>query len=503
MKIQRIIGTALLITISFLEWYLLELSCGLNEKIFAIQIKYILLNVCLLISINFVVLLLTNKLCITYIISTVFFSTLGIINYFVILYHASPFTIGEIRNLKTALEVVDAYSFDFRLLPFRMHVTIIILITLCVGSFLLRNKLSFTRKRGKGKYFLLAVCVGYCLLGFMGNSIKPQKTIGWDWKEAYGKYGYLSCLLEDAFSRFNTIHMPENYDSNDVQKIYTEYAENENKGSHYPDIIFIVNESFFDLRAIADFETDKDYFENIDKMKLIKGYAVCPTPGGGTNSSEYELLSSNSLYLMRAGIVPFNVLDLRNSASIVSYLKSLGYSTLGTHIGAASNYNRKKGYNDIGFDEVKFDVDYEDVEYLGRWFASDMSAYQNIEKWYEEMPEVPRFIYCLTIQNHGDWEQTLPDYDTIHLTDNSFDNKSIIEEYLTCLSLSDEAFKNLTSYYEKCERDVIICMVGDHSPRFAKDLIYDSADDQTKICLRGTPVYIWANFEGKRWIACT
>ena len=59
----------------------------------------------------------------------------------------------------------------------------------------------------------------------------------------------------------------------------------------------------------------------------IYGHTISPHVGGGTNSSEYEMLSSNSLMLMPS-ITPFNWLNLHKANSLVSNLKDLGMPTL-------------------------------------------------------------------------------------------------------------------------------------------------------------------------------
>ena len=64
--------------------------------------------------------------------------------------------------------------------------------------------------------------------------------------------------------------------------------------------------------------------------------------------------------------------------------------------------------------------------------------------------------------------------------------------------MSDQAFKNLTDYYSKVNRPVIICMVGDHAPAFALELI-DSKYNEMEAArrLRTVPFLVWSNFELK------
>lgn len=72
-----------------------------------------------------------------------------------------------------------------------------------------------------------------------------------------------------------------------------------------PDIILILNETLFDFSLIHDFETDEPVMPYMKSLEnVIRGYVSVPAIGGGTNRSEYELLTSNSLYLMK-DILPF------------------------------------------------------------------------------------------------------------------------------------------------------------------------------------------------------
>ena len=126
---------------------------------------------------------------------------------------------------------------------------------------------------------------------------------------------------------------------------------------------------------------------------------------------------------------------------------------------------------------------------------TDTSVYRNLERWYEEMGDSPRFLYLLTIQNHGNWDFNEAEYDTVHVTQSEFEMFDMINEYLTCISLSDEAFFELTSYLKTVDRRVIVCMVGDHCPSFAGEIAStDLSLEEKALRLRETPFYIWSNY---------
>ena len=69
------------------------------------------------------------------------------------------------------------------------------------------------------------------------------------------------------------------------------------------------------------------------------------------------------------------------------------------HSESENSYNRLQSYPKLGFQDVRFDLDFKNKEYYGnrQYYETDESVYQNLIQWYEEMPEDrPRFLYLLT-----------------------------------------------------------------------------------------------------------
>ena len=249
------------------------------------------------------------------------------------------------------------------------------------------------------------------------------------------------------------------------------------EGIRCPDIILILNESWYDFSLITEMETNEDVSPFIDSLEnCIRGYAVVPVIGGGTHSSEYELLTGNSLQLLQ-GITPFNTLDMEEEATVVTVLEEQGYETTAFHPAPGSSYSRSIGFPAMGFDHVFFDSDVEGLDYWMQRtsFATDMSNFALVREMYEENlshSEKPQFIYNLTIQNHGGYAQVSIAKVPLKVTNGleNMDELSIYEinEYLSCVNMTDQAFKELLAYYEETDRPVIICMVGDHCPVIAE-----------------------------------
>ncbi len=135
--------------------------------------------------------------------------------------------------------------------------------------------------------------------------------------------------------------------------------------------------------------------------------------------------------------------------------------------------------------------------YGNRPHAADESVYQNLISWYEEgQTENPIFLYCLMIQNHGGWDNNSVEDVIIHAAADYGTYDSQIDEFLSCISLSDEAFVGLTEYFREVDRNVILCMVGDHAPHFVREVMEDGLSQQEQeLYLRSTPFVIWANYD--------
>lgn len=110
-------------------------------------------------------------------------------------------------------------------------------------------------------------------------------------------------------------------------------------------------------------------------------------------------------------------------------------------------------------------------------------------------PQRPYFIFCLTMQNHGDWDMNDSSFDIVQVKGDYGSYTDCINEYLTSIYLSDQAFRGLIDYYSEVDRPTIICMMGDHAPTFVEDIADQNLPELEKgIKMRSTPFVIWANF---------
>lgn len=481
-----------------ISWVQLELSSMSDDllQIFQIKMKYALVNIltgCLICMLIYIIVNSFWKSCVIY---SILITLVSIVNYYTIKFHGMPLAVSELKNFKTALNVIGGYRFDifeifYLLVFFMIEIAVCYVIKRLIVSEQKHRKI---KERLVKDFSICSISVLIVYFFFFAPSPVVNVTLGWSWKEAYHQYGFIACTISRAIASTNFLEEPDGYQREHINEI--EIIREDKEQDRFPDIILILNESFYDLSLITDLETDVLYLKHINSMNnVVRGYTVVPSVGGGTNRSEYELLTSNSLQLMQ-GIVPFNVIDMKGANSIVSHLKQLGYYTVGAHSEPSLNYNRGNAYVDMGFDQTYFDEDFVDkIYYDNRWYESDSSLYDNLLSWMEEYDESPHFTYLLTIQNHGGWEMNEKDSDIVHAINDFGEYDEQVDEFLSCISLSDSAFKDFTDKLQEADRDVIVCMVGDHCPSFTGKLVDEQYKKDRELLLTCTPFVIWANYD--------
>ena len=440
------------------------------------------------------------------------FTVLSIVNYYTRDLHGTALMPQDVLNIGTAAEVMGSYTL-------RITSTVITLAALylpILAIAFVQGVLVRPRKGMRVNWKMRGIRIGASLLvaalilfvGYFGpKPLKPRSTYGWAWQETYYKYGYLAGTIESASLLMHPIIEPDGYSVEAAQEAGDSAAGYQPTAAavpeqEYPDVVLILSESFYDLSLVTDLQADVPFMEVTKNLpNSIYGHTVSPHVGGGTNSSEYEMLTSNSMMLMPS-ITPFNWLNLHKANSMVSYLKGLGYATLAGHPYTNSNYRRDSAWLALGFDETHFQDDFPtDERYGNRPYQTDSASYRDLEALYEAMPaDQPRFTFLVSIQSHGDYDMNDAALDIVHAATDYGEYDDEVDEYLSCMYKTDEAFGELTQYfteqYAKTGRKVIVAMAGDHAPSFV-DHIADKTiapENDLQLLERSTPFILWANY---------
>ena len=510
-RVAHLVSCVVLITLLLvLCWIQLDMSTQWGTDCFAffqtMPVEFMVLSVLTLAALFFFVYAICGSLTASGAIISLMSTFIAVTNYYVIEFHGGPLSFLELKNAATAANVMGSYT--LKLTPVVSGIVVLGLIELAIsflGLHIMQKRAVFGKRSWKRSLGLLAAAALIVFFGYASpNAVKPAHVLIWNWTTAYPYYGYIPCTVDTLQTCFNLIEKPEGYSEERLAEIDMPAQVSQ---TSTPDIIVILNETFFDLHQTSNFTTDVDYLQGINGLDgAITGYAVVPSIGGGTNKSEYELLTGNSMAPLAQSGSPFFTVDMANATSLVTILKAQGYETTACHPSNAVNYSRNAAYPAMGFDHVYFIDSFEDLESTrGRWYESDESTYANVIGWYEENLEVaaeegvdkPQFMYCLTIQNHGDWNSSDASHDTVHAQGNFGSYGSTVDEYLTGIAESDAAFVKLVDYFAHSDRPTIVCMAGDHSPTFASNIAdtVTHSGDELDLLLRSTPYVIWANFD--------
>ena len=493
---------------------------------------------------------ISGRYHLTGLIVNIFLYVWSLVNYFVELFRGTPFVPMDILSVKTGLNVADGYTYSLS--------WNIILGSIIFFLIYLINKRIRNIKPEKMKYKILARCgaAGYLavvLISFFFTDFSVNtgyKPDFWNQARGYHKTGsfFNFCLN----TKYLVVRKPSGYDASQVadyvdstledygvdpdSDVSTDILTGENDytastDGEQPNIIFIMNESFSDLGRLGDLETNEDYMPFIHNLteNTIKGYLTVPVFGAGTSNSEFEALTGNSLAFLPSGCNVYQSYLKRETPSIVSTLRSLGYSATAYHPYYGSGWNRENVYPLLGFtdfisledfvdqsilDTYQQNSDVEEYEallaeeYPGenillRRFVSDSYDYQMVEEMYENRDtSEPFFLFNVTMQNHGGYSVAYQNFDQQIYVTNMSTIYSQANRYLSLVKESDSAFQELVEYFSNVDEPTIICMFGDHLPsiedEFYEELLGSSLDDLTteqELLRYQTPFVIWANYD--------
>lgn len=509
--LRGVLPCLLAVAAAFVARYQLELSDGVTPNYLAGQWPvYAPLNAMTALCLTLVLFAVLGRWWLATGISGLLFTVVALINYYTRDLHGSALMPQDILNLGTAAEVMGSYTLKVSQSVVIIALCLLPVLALCAVQRALEKggpKRASWPARGVRVAACAAAVWAVLYIGYFGPApLKPKATYGWAWQETYYKYGYLAGTIEAASLMADPILEPEGYTDDAAREaaamVSGQYAGMATAESAYPDIVLILSESFYDFDLVTDLQADTDVRPVTENLQnAVLGHTVSPHVGGGTNSSEYEMISSNSLMLMPS-ITPFNWLNLYGANSLVSYTKDLGYATLAAHPYTNSNYRRDSAWRALGFDETHFEGDFPTKEYYGdRPYQTDSATYRDFQALYEAMPaDQPRFAFLVSIQTHGDYDMNDASLDIVHAATDYGEYDELMDEYLSCVKMSDAAVQELLDYftelYETTGRRVVVAMAGDHAPSFVDHVADKSIAPQNELQIleRSTPFFIWANY---------
>ena len=309
------------------------------------------------------------------------------------------------------------------------------------------------------------------------------------------------------------VEKPEGYSAAQVEEVSEEVSQLEEPEpvgdpQELPTIIAVMNESFTDMAATSDgnitlSQDNLPFLHSLQESgEVVWGTAYSSVYGGNTCNSEYEFLTGNTTAFLPAGSKPYQQYVDRKQTSLVSLLKdTYNYQCTAIHPGQRSAWQRDTAYEYLGFDEF-IDVSQFDVHRtLEHGMTSDASSYDQVIYEYEHRDkDRPLFLFNVTIQNHGGYENE--DFETTVQIQEAPGEYPQAEQYLSLIRKSDEALEDLVDYFSQQEDPVVILFFGDHWPNLEEEfyslLLGENTDDlsfENVMREYQVPFLIWANYD--------
>ena len=344
----------------------------------------------------------------------------------------------------------------------------------------------------------------------------------WMQDRYYKNYGILTGFFTNL--RVLDISAPDGYSQEAVDQIVqrteqaqkadsepffaNSYASSTEEVVQQPNIIFVMNESFWDVSRLEGVVFDRELTPNLKALAEQAAYGRCYSPsfGGGTCDVEFEALTGFSLEHLPAGSKPYQQYVTKPMFSTPRFLKAQGYDTIAIHGYYGKFWSRNTAYPNLGIDTFISAENFSNPE-LKRGFISDSQMTQRIIEEYENHEadsDAPFFVHAVTMQNHTTYASNrYPEEELVKvLEDPGFSDNTVsqLQDFATGVYEADQALGELVDYFSGVDEPTIIVFWGDHyNPLgtgyevFEKTGYIDQGDT-TSPNLRQTDLLIWSNY---------
>lgn len=482
-------------------WQFSSLELFFKQTINNFNTELIIKNMALFATANIVLVALFHRMKPAFLISFILTMFIGIANYYVISFRGYGIIFMDFYAIKTAAAVAGGYKYgvDIYLIAGVLSCIAGIAISLILPS---KKRMYFNVKdmcASVSALFIAAVFVVW--LNTSATFFDNVSSLSWDHSIGINDYGYLLYFVANAGE--STVDSPDGYSVEKVDKILSKYEDKKKTSDlqeKHPNIIMVMNESFSDLRVLGKYTTNKEimpFFDSLNK-NVVKGYAESSVYGGYTANSEFEFLTGCTKTFLPGN--PYLQYIDDYLPSVISNIKSQkGYGeAVAVHPYNPSGYNRNRVYPLLHFDRFLSIDDFKNP-LLIRDYISDKSDYEKIIDLYKNKKKDKSLcVFNVTMQNHNPYNF---DYvSDVKVTD--FSVSSQVEQYLSLMRKSDDALKELITYFKKSDEPAIILVFGDHQPHlpdsfyeklFGKNPVQFSREDSMKEHL--IPFMIWANYD--------
>lgn len=439
---------------------------------------------------------ITGKIKTSMIVSAIIGMLLAIINYLLVQIRGTSITPTDFYSVGMVYGMINNIKINLSAEIFIAIGLIILWIFICSKitiKDISKNKRIITRISS------VTICVVFFTLFLKTDVFSVELT--YNTKQFYEQRGIATSFLTTLKSM--KLKEPKGYSVETIKQYLNENKKNNtNKNEeNSPNIIVIMNESLSDLANLYNLNISEDNMPFIHSLKenTVKANVHSSSLGGKTANCEWEFLTGNTSRFLPVGAVTYQLYIKQHIISMVDILNSKGYYTTAFHPYKAEGYNRNVVYPLMGFKECKFEDDLEELNYLRYDFVDDLSTYKNIIKLFEEKEKNQKiFNFTITMQNHLSYNDR-SFKNNVYLKDFNDDEHFDVNQYLSLVKKSDEAFEYIVNYFKNYREPTIIMMFGDHQPNLVENYPDVFGENTTGYNEKNyiVPMVLWANYDIK------
>lgn len=463
--------------------------------------KIYLFTVIIFLGVQALLLALLNNIYFSILLTHLIFFLMAIINKYKLELMDSPFLPWDIVFTNQIISLLPALYKSVNIVA----IVGVILIFLIIFNLIIK-KMEFNALRIKIRVIIGSISVLFLVMlsNYYGNFFKPvldemgivrNQT---DQKVNQETNGLILGFVLNIPSAL--VSKPSNYSQDFVEKDIDLIQSMSYEISNLkPNIIVIMSEAFWELENLGVFYNGKTLNPTVSQNKI--GYLISSNYGGGTSNIEFEVLTGLSMNNLPFGSIAYQQYIRKDLPSLPRTLIDKGYNTIALHTYNKEFWNRNEVYEFLGFEKFIGLEDLENPQYNGL-FVDDIIINELILDEIKNNSK-PSFIYAITMQNHGGYQDNRYNENTLKITNNfTAESNQIINTYGTGINYSDKLLSKLIDNLNKIGKPTLIVFFGDHLPalgnvytesEYVSDMSFKTLEEEIK--LKQTPLVVWNNYD--------
>ena len=446
---------------------------------------------------------LLNRQWLSFLITSMFYILASIGDFYKLKFRSEPFLFSDISSIQAALGVAANYD----LKPNTRIVLGIVCIVLGTAVILFLARGRMKRKSRIAVIASVLLLIYPLWKGVYSNeeiynskATSSTSTIfGWTQRVQVAKgfiYQFIYSIDE------NVVHMPAGYNENAFAELLDNSRDASISEEKKVNILAFQLEAFCDLNTLGIDGISDEVYTGLYKLQRegISGQLIANVFAGGTVNTERCFLSG--CYRMPE--------YRKNMETYVWYLRSQGYTTIGSHPHHEIIYNRVNitrymGFMNYWFLENKYQ---EMVENLPNQWLSDHILFPEVtDELLALAKNGPVFSFNVTMQGHSPYPTDSYVYEETFWEGNQYSEETriIMNNYLGSVKETSDLLWETAERIRDEDTPIVMVFYGDHKPWLGDGnsaynelgISFEINDEKSLEGRFATPYVIWANNAAK------